>query len=91
MGDHKIILRSPVVSDGLTIKELSLRELSVKELIALEKSHAGKSDMEQDVAFFALAAGVSPDAVESLKQGDWLRLKAKYFADLGNDEPTPTT
>lgn len=90
MDANVVKLRSPLTIEGRTIAELTIRELTVTELIAIERSTAGKNDIEKDAAFFAISCGVSPDTIGALKQRDWNELRARYFDVLGNDEQTPT-
>lgn len=76
--------RQVKTADGTTTAELTLRELTVAENVALERKGMGKGTLEQDVEFFAMSCGVSPDVVMAMGQRDWTRLKNLYYSTLGN-------
>ncbi len=89
--DMTLKLLTPISDDGLEITQLVLRELTVAEVIALDKSHAGKSQEEQNIFFFAMACGVSPKVIQSLFHRDWIRLKSKHWEFMGNADDQEDT
>lgn len=89
MDELTIKLLSPVKFDGVEYTHLTIKELTVAENLAIQKQHGSKIPYEQDVYFFALSCGVSPDVILALKGRDWNRIKTKYWEVLGNPEPEP--
>lgn len=87
-----LTLSKPVrIQTGEVFDSLTLRELTVAENVALEKQAAGKGTLEQDVSFFAMSCGVSPDVILGMGQRDWTRLKNRYWETLGNVAPEGET
>lgn len=89
MDSLTIKLLSPIDQDGVKYEQLTLRELTVGQLEGNQIMHGSKTGFEQDVHFFALSCGVSPEVIRAMKQRDWTRLKAKYWEELGNVQSEP--
>lgn len=87
MNTVKITLDYPVKITGKETSEITMRRPKVRDMILSDRP--GKSDAEKEMSLFSDLTGMSPDELQELDMGDYLKLQEAYRGFLSSRPATP--